>query len=50
MHYIGFGRARACHDQGLTKRCSQPLAGMSSHFNFMKPLSILAKLALASGG
>jgi hypothetical protein len=36
--------------KGLTKRSSQPLAGALSHFNFMKQLSILAKLALASGG
>jgi len=34
----------------LTKRCSQPLVGALSHFKFMKQLSILAKLAFASGG
>jgi hypothetical protein len=42
------------HSPGATKpsnqRCSQPLAGALSHFNFMKQLPILAKLALASGG
>jgi hypothetical protein len=31
-------------------RYSQPLAGASSHFLFMKQLSIFATLAPASGG
>ena len=35
---------------GLTNRCSQPLAVATRRFNFMRQLSILAKLAPASGG
>jgi len=38
------------HRKDLTNRCSQPLAAVKSTFNFMKPLSILVTLALASGG
>jgi hypothetical protein len=34
----------------LTNRRSQPLAGVMNKFDFMKSLSMLRKLALASGG
>ena len=34
----------------LTNRWSQPLAGVMSRFDFMKQLSMLRKLAAASGG
>jgi hypothetical protein len=36
--------------QRLTKRCSQPLAGVMTRFNFMKQSRELATLAPASGG
>jgi hypothetical protein len=35
---------------GLTNRWSQPLAGVMTRFDFMKQLSMLRKLAAASGG
>jgi hypothetical protein len=38
------------HAIHLTKRCSQPLPVAMRRFNFMKELSILAKLVSASGG
>jgi hypothetical protein len=34
----------------LTNRWSQPLAGLMTRFDFMKQLSMLRKLAIASGG
>jgi hypothetical protein len=41
---------RLCKPLALTKRCSQPLAGAMSQFNFMKHIVDLSTLALASGG
>jgi hypothetical protein len=35
---------------GLTRRCSQPLAGVQPHFPMTNPPSFYAALALASGG
>ena len=37
-------------EKDLTRRSSQPLAVAMRTFNFMKQLSIVAKLASASGG
>jgi hypothetical protein len=36
--------------ESLTNRWSQPLAVVKSTFDFMKPFSIFATLAAASGG
>ncbi len=36
--------------EGLTNRWSQPLAGVKPRFDFMKPFSMFAALAAASGG
>jgi hypothetical protein len=36
--------------EGLTRRCSQPLPGPISHFDFMKQFQIFATVAFASGG
>jgi hypothetical protein len=36
--------------EDLTNRCSQPLAGAMTRFDFMKQVSMFATLAPASGG
>jgi len=40
----------AGRSERLTNRWSQPLAGVKSTFDFMKPFSTFATLAVASGG
>ena len=40
----------ALNTSHLTNRCSQPLAGVTSRFDFMKQLLVFATLAPASGG
>jgi hypothetical protein len=42
--------ASSFSDKRLTKRCSQPLAVAMRRSNFMKQLSMLRKVAPASGG
>jgi hypothetical protein len=37
-------------DRGLTNRWSQPLAAVMTRFDFMKPFSMFATPAAASGG
>ena len=43
-------RMSSLAESHLTRRSSQPLTGESPTFNFMKPFSMFATLALASGG
>jgi hypothetical protein len=50
LTFILPSRLLIARSQGLTKRCSQPLAVEMSTDNGMKQLSMLAKLAFASGG
>jgi len=38
------------HAKHLTNRWSEPLAGAMTKFEFMRPLSMFAALAPASGG